>query len=54
MKKINGRIHYFGNWATRVDGKLQRGEGDGWKEAEAEYNAVAVDLHAGRTPRAKE
>ncbi len=35
----------------RVNGKLERIEGDGWKEALEEYKAVADDLHAGRTPR---
>lgn len=51
MKKIRGHIHYFGAWATRVDGNLQRAEGDGWEAALEEYNNVAADLHAGRTPR---
>jgi integrase len=51
QKKIHGRIHYFGRWANRVRGKLVRIDGDGWKEALAEYKAVADDLHAGRTPR---
>jgi integrase len=53
QKKIRGKIHYFSRWATRVNGKLVRIEGDGWKEALEEYKAVADDLHAGRTPRAK-
>jgi integrase len=51
QKKIRGKIHYFGRWATRVDGKLVRVEGDGWKDALEQYKAVADDLHAGRTPR---
>src|SRR5262249_11665080 len=51
QKKIRGKIHYFGKWARRVNGKLVRVEGDGWKEALEEYKAVADDLHAGRTPR---
>ncbi len=46
-------LHYFGRWANRVNGKLVRIEGDGWKEALAAYKAVADDLHAGRTPRVK-
>src|SRR5262245_2567236 len=51
QKKICGVIHYFGAWATRVDGKLVGVEGDGWKEALEEYKEVADDLHAGRTPQ---
>jgi integrase len=51
QKKIRGKIHYFGRWATRVNGKLVRVEGDGWKQALEEYKAIADDLHAGRTPR---
>src|SRR5262245_24920807 len=53
MKKIRGTIHYFGNWARRVDGKLVRVDGDGWQAALELYKAQADDLHAGRTPRAK-
>ncbi|MBI1913228.1 MAG: integrase [Planctomycetes bacterium] len=53
QKKIRGKIHYFGRWAHRVNGKLERIEGDGWKEALELYKAVADDLHAGRTPRVK-
>lgn len=51
QKKIRGKIHYFGNWGRRVDGKMQRVEGDGWQEALELYKAQADDLHAGRTPR---
>jgi integrase len=51
QKKIRGRIYYFGKWAKRVDGKLERVPGDGWEDALAEYKKVADDLHAGRTPR---
>lgn len=51
VKKIRGKIHYFGQWATRVDGALKRVEGDGWEDALKEYKAIADDLHAGRTPR---
>lgn len=53
MKKIRGRIHYFGKWGRRVEGKLVRVEGDGWKEALDLYKSQADDLHAGRTPRVK-
>src|SRR5204862_7899578 len=53
MKKIRGVIHYFGRWANRVNGKLVRVPGDGWEAALKEYEAIATDLHAGRTPRVK-
>src|SRR5262245_13289391 len=52
MKKIRGRIHYFGRWARVVKGMLTRIDGDGWEQALALYKAQADDLHAGRTPRA--
>jgi len=52
MKKIRGKIHYFGRWGRVVDGSMQRVDGDGWKEALDAYKAQADDLHAGRTPRA--
>ena len=52
-KKIRGKLHHFGRWARRLEGVLVPIEGGGWKEAEAEYNAVAADLHAGRTPASK-
>src|SRR5262249_43444826 len=52
MKKVRGSIYYFGTWAKRVDGKLERVPGDGWEEALKVYKAQADDLHAGRTPRA--
>ena len=51
MKKIRGRIRYFGRWARRENGKLVRLPGDGWKEALEKYREVADDLHAGREPR---
>lgn len=53
QKKIRGKIHYFGRWARRENGKLVRVPGDGWKEALEAYKRVADDLHAGRTPRAE-
>src|SRR5262249_4171561 len=37
----------------RINRKLDRIEGDGWKDALEEYKAVADDLHAGRTRRVK-
>lgn len=51
QKKIRGKVHYFGKWARRVNGKLERIPGDGWEEALTIYKAQADDLHAGRTPR---
>jgi integrase len=53
QKHIRGKIHYFGRWARRVNGKLVRVPDDGWREALEAYKAVAADLHAGRTPRPK-
>ncbi|HZZ77891.1 MAG TPA: hypothetical protein VFE62_05210 [Gemmataceae bacterium] len=53
QKKIRGKVHYFGRWASVINGKLTRIEGDGWQEALEQYNAEAADLHAGRTPRTK-
>src|SRR5438309_2252411 len=53
QKRILGHISYFGRWAKRVNGKLERVESDGWKEALEIYKAQADDLHAGRTPRPK-
>jgi integrase len=50
QKKIRGRIYYFGRWARMVNGRLERVEGDGWKEALAQYKRVADDPHAGRVP----
>lgn len=54
VKKIRGRIFYFGRWGRRLrDGSIERIPGDGWKEALELYNAQKEDLHAGRTPRIK-
>lgn len=53
QKKILGKIHYFGRWGQIRNGKMERIEGDGWKEALELYKAQADDLHAGRTPRPK-
>src|SRR5262249_36100267 len=51
QQKIRGKIYYFGKWARRINGKLERVPGDGWEEALALYKSQADDLHAGRTPR---
>ena len=52
-KKIGGKIHYFGRWGRRKNGKMERLPGDGWEKALALYKTQADDLHAGRTPRVK-
>lgn len=51
MKKINGKVHYFGRWATRKNGKLERLTDDGWQAALALYKAQKDDLYAGRDPQ---
>jgi len=33
MKKIRGKIHYFGRWGRIRSGKMERLPGDGWAEA---------------------
>jgi integrase len=53
QKKIRKKIHYFGKWGRRVNGKLERLPDDGWQAALALYKEEADDLHAGRTPRVK-
>lgn len=47
MKKINGRIRYFGKWGHVVDGVLTRIQEDGcWADALKLYQEQAEDLHA--------
>jgi integrase len=53
QKRILGKLHYFGTWATRVNGKLVPVPDFGWKDAEDEYEVQASDLLAGRDPKAK-
>jgi len=50
-KKVRGNFHYFGRWGRRVNGKMERLDGDGWEEALTVYKAQIDDLQAGRTPR---
>lgn len=50
MKKINGKLYYFGRWGRMVDGKMVRLPGDGWREALELYKVQRDDLYAGRTP----
>ena len=53
QKKIKGTIYYFGRWGRRVNGKLERIEGDGWQAALEEYERQKDVLHSGRTSRVK-
>lgn len=53
MKKIRGRIYYFGNWGKVVNGSLVTTDDFGWNEALDLYKVQADDLHAGREPQAK-
>jgi hypothetical protein len=46
-----GTVYYFGRWGRRINGKMVRVEGDGWKEALEENKFVADDRRAGRKPR---
>ena len=50
-KQIRDKTVYFGRWGRRVDRKLERVEGDGWKAALDLYQLQVHDLQAGRTPR---
>lgn len=51
QKKILGKIHYFGRWANRVNGKLVRIEDDGWKDALEIFNERAEEAYTGRKSR---
>jgi integrase len=54
MKKILGKIHYFGRWGRIRKGNMERLPDDSWwQDALAIYKAQADDLHAGRTPSIK-
>ena len=54
MKKIRGKIHYFGHWARMVNGRLEQLPGDEWWQPALNlYQAQKDDLFAGRTPRGK-
>ena len=50
QKKIRGKIHYFGKWARRVDGKLERIEGDGWQEAGTTCGCASIPPTPVRLP----
>ncbi len=48
QKKIRGKIHYFGRWASRKKGKLVRLPGDGMKEAKSLYIQYLDELKNGK------
>ena len=50
MKKVRGRIYYFGRWGRRVDGEMQRLPNDGWEDAKKLWDAQKEDLLAGKAP----
>ena len=50
-KTIRGKLHYFGPWGKRKNGKLTRLPDDGWQAALNRYESEAKDLHAGRKPK---
>ncbi len=50
QKKIRGKTYYFGSWGRRIDGKLERLPGDGWREALEQYLAAKDELFAGQIP----
>ena len=52
-KSIRGKLRYFGPWGKRFKGKMQRVEGDGWRDALAEYERTRDALYKGQTPRPK-
>jgi len=52
-KSIRGKVHYFSRWGHISKGKMVRIEGDGWREALAEYEQQRDDLFAGKVPRIK-
>lgn len=52
MKKILGKLHYFGRWGERINGKLERlPDPEYWQPALAIFQAQREDIFAGRTPR---
>jgi integrase len=50
-KRIRTKLHYFGPWGKRINGKLEPLPDGGWRAALAEYERVATELHAGRPAR---
>jgi integrase len=53
VKRIRGKLHYFGPWYKVRNGQIERLPDDGWQAALELYNAQKEDLHAGRIPRVK-
>ncbi len=54
MKRINGRLKYFGRWGKRVNGELkQLPDPEYWQPALSLFQAQREDLYAGRTPRVR-
>ncbi len=51
MKKIRGKLYYFGNWGRIVDGQMVRQPNDGRPEALADFNKKKDALYEGRVPR---
>lgn len=54
MKKIKGKLYYFGRWGTVVDGKMVRLPGDGYKEALADYEDQVDGIYRGKPEQPKE
>src|SRR5206468_4061938 len=52
VRKIAGKVFYFGRWGRMVNGRMVRYEGDEWearwKAAEALYNQQPQDFKIGR------
>jgi hypothetical protein len=51
VKKIRGKLHYFGRWGRMRDGKMERLPDDGWQEALKLFKAQWPDLKEGHKPR---